>query len=161
GAGAGAGFGAAGFFAALFFGAAFLAGAFAALLAVFLAAFLADFFGALAAFTDFLAFFADFFEAFFDAFFAARTFFFLAFLPFLAFFPLAIMVLLIAADQCPSGAVSSSLHLPRWLCSITSILAWDRPSPNRVAQWCGRQELTWRTLSASCSRYCPRRSCPA
>jgi len=77
-------------------------------------AFLADFFGAAA--LDFLAdffadFLADFFEAFFEAFladffFAVRTFFFLSFLPFLLFFPLAIVILLVAADQCPSGVSS-------------------------------------------------------
>jgi hypothetical protein len=98
GLGTAAGWGAAAFFAGL-------------LLAL---AFLADFFGAAA--LDFLAdffagFLADFFEAFFEAFladffFAVRTFFFLSFLPFLLFFPLAIVILLVAADQCPSGVSS-------------------------------------------------------
>jgi hypothetical protein len=101
------GAGAAGWGAAAFF--------FAGLLPAL--AFLADFFGAAALdfladfFADFLAFFTDFFEAFFelflaDFFFAVRTFFFLSFLPFLLFFPLAIVILLVAADQCPSGVSS-------------------------------------------------------
>ena len=89
GAGAGAGFAeTAFFFAAVFFG--------AAIVAAFFAAFLADFFGALATFFAAFAFFADFFEAFFAAFFfAATSFFYFAFLPFLAFFALAIVVLLL------------------------------------------------------------------
>jgi hypothetical protein len=99
--GSGAGAGAAGgAFGALFLGAdlfaAFLADFFAAFFgADFFAAFFADFFAA------FLAdFFADFLAAFFaDFFFAATTFFFLAFLP-LLFFALAILILLVAADQC-------------------------------------------------------------
>jgi len=93
GAGAGA---AGGAFGALFLG----ADLFAAFLADFFAAFFgADFFAAF--FADFLAdFFADFLAAFFaDFFFAATTFFFLAFLP-LLFFALAILILLVAADQC-------------------------------------------------------------
>jgi hypothetical protein len=101
---AAAGFGAAGLAAAAFF--------FAGLLLAL--AFLANFFGAaaldfLADFVaDFLAFFADFFAAFLadffaDFFFAVRTFCFLSFLPFLLFFPLAIVILLVAADPCPSG----------------------------------------------------------
>jgi hypothetical protein len=79
--------------------------------------FLADFFGAAAFafladfFADFLAFFADFltdlFEDFFaDFFFAVRSFLFflaLAFLPFLFFLPLAIVIPPVAADQCLSG----------------------------------------------------------
>jgi hypothetical protein len=82
--------GAATFFGALFFGVAFFAVVFAAFFAVFFAAFfgaafLADFFA------DFLA---DFFEAFF-ADFAITNFFFLSFLPFLLFFPLAIVILLL------------------------------------------------------------------
>jgi hypothetical protein len=86
--------GAATFFGALFFGAAFFAVFFAAFFAVFFAAFfgaafLADFFA------DFLAaFLADFFEALF-ADFAITNFFFLSFLPFLLFFPLAIVILLL------------------------------------------------------------------
>jgi hypothetical protein len=101
---AAAGFGAAGLAAAAFF--------FAGLLLAL--AFLANFFGAAALdfladfFADFLAFFADFFAAFLadffaDFFFAVRTF---CFLSFLLFFPLAIVILLVAADQCPSGVSS-------------------------------------------------------
>ena len=118
--GAAAGFGAAGFRAGLgaagvaaAAGAAFLAGRFLALafFADFLTDFLADFFADFLAdltafFADFLAFFPTFFEAFFedffevflaDFFFAISTFFFLAFsfLPFLFFFPLAIVTLLL------------------------------------------------------------------
>jgi hypothetical protein len=118
--GAAAGFGAAGFRAGLgaagvaaAAGAAFLAGRFLALafFADFLTDFLADFFADFLAdlpafFADFLAFFPAFFEAFFedffevflaDFFFAISTFFFLAFsfLPFLFFFPLAIVTLLL------------------------------------------------------------------
>jgi hypothetical protein len=112
-AGAGAaGLGAAAFFGALFFGAAlFGAALFGAALAVFGAAFFAVFFGA-AFFADFLAdffadfladfftdflaaFLADFFEALFADFFAISNFFFLSFLPFLFFFPLAIVILLL------------------------------------------------------------------
>jgi hypothetical protein len=89
------------FFAGLFLALAFLADFFGA--AAF--AFFADFFADL--FADFLAFFADFFEDFFaDFFFAVRSFLFflaLAFLPFLFFLPLAIVIPPVAADQCLSG----------------------------------------------------------
>ena len=76
-------------------------------------AFLANFFGAAALdfladfFADFFAFFADFLADFFaDFFLAVRTFCFLSFLPFLLFFPLAIVILLVAAGPCPSGVSS-------------------------------------------------------
>ena len=112
--------------AALFPAPAFFTDFLAVFLAVFLAAFLADFFGAALDFfadffADFLAvFFAAFFEDFFEAFlrdFLADFFFaiagvFLPFLPFLLFFALAIVILLLppinihrpkSVDHCSSG----------------------------------------------------------
>jgi hypothetical protein len=176
GLGAGAGFGAAtvagGLGAAAFGAAAFgAAGLAAAAGAAFFAglAFLADFFGAAA--LDFLAdfftdFFADFFAAFFDVFFAdffadfffAVTSFFLLFLFFLLFFPLAIVVLLLPLIHVHRAFKSSALARGQ---SISSILAGNRLSPNREAQSCEPQELTYRRQSAPCTRYCPRQSCPA
>src|SRR5581483_10924858 len=173
-AGAGAaGFGAAAFFGALLFGAAFFAVVLAAFFAVFLAAFfavfLAAFFGA-----AFLAFLADFFTAFFFDVFLADFFaiksFFLAFLPFLFFFPLAIVVLLLppisvhqAFQVSPSAslAVSSPAALHARSRPINPALAVNRPSPNREAQSCARREPMCRRQSASCIRCCPRQSCPA
>src|ERR1700761_8370001 len=139
GAGA-AGLGAAAFFGALFFGAAFFGAAFfgAAFLAVFAAAFFALFLGAAFLadfFADFLAdffaaFLADFFEAFLADFFAAISFSFVSFLPFLFFFPLAIVILLLplirvhqalralprferrAFDQCGPGPAFHGLEPP-------------------------------------------------
>jgi hypothetical protein len=167
------GFGAGGFgaggFGAAGVAAAFLAGAFLAL------AFFAGFFGAAA--LDFLAdffagFLADFFEDFFADFFFAATAFFLLFLYFLPpffFLPLAIVILLVAADQCLSS-VSSRPPQARGQ-SISSILgpstqgfsiqALDRLSPSREAQSCAPQELTCRRQSAACIQYCPQQSCPA
>jgi hypothetical protein len=83
------------FFAGLFLALAFLADFFGAAAFAFFADFFADFLAD--CFADFLAFFADFFEDFFaDFFFAVRTLlFFLAFLPFLFFLPLAIVILLL------------------------------------------------------------------
>ena len=94
GAGVGAAATGAAFFAAAFLAPAFLADFFGAAALDFLAdffAFLADFF---AFFTDFLA---AFFEDFFADFFLALTsfLFFFSFLPFLLFFPLAIVNLLL------------------------------------------------------------------
>jgi hypothetical protein len=95
-----AGLGAAFFFAGLFFALAFLADFFGAAALDFLADFFADFL------PDFLAFFADFLAAFFEdffaePFFAVKSFFllFLAFLPFLFFFPLAIVILLLPPNH--------------------------------------------------------------
>ena len=166
GAATGAGLGAAGFGAAGFAtaaGAAFFAGLFLAL------AFLADFFGAAAFdfladfFADFLAFFADFFADFFedffaDFFFAVRSFFFLFFLPPFFFLPLAIVILLL-----PPINVYRAFQVVRLKRgqSISSILAGDRLSPNREAQPCAPQELTYHRQSAPCIQYCPQQSCPA
>jgi hypothetical protein len=173
-----AGFGAAGFGAAGFGAAGLTAGAafFALLLAP---AFLADFFGAAAfdfladffADFDFLAdfvavffadFLADFFDDFFaDFFFAVTTRFLLLFLFLPAFFflPLAIMNLLLRPIR-----VYRALRVVRLKCGgrwINSILAGDRLSPNREAQSCAPQELTYRRQSAPCIRCCPQQSCPA
>jgi len=191
---AAAGFGAAGLRAA------FLAGAFAgalaglAFFADFAADFLADFFADLAAF--FAGFLADFFAAFFEVFFAVflevffEAFFFavttflalfflaLSFLPFLFFFPLAIVILLL-----PPINVYRSLFMKRFKsCAsnrphfmrgqsispanndsfrLSSVQAGNRPSPNQEAQSCEPQELTCRRQSAPCIRYCPQRSYPA
>jgi hypothetical protein len=169
GAGAGFGFGAA--IGAAAFGAAGLA---AAAGAAFFAglAFLADFFGAAALdfladffidfFADFFAFFADFFATFFDVFFAdfffAVTSFFLLFLFFLLFFPLAIVVLLLPLVHVHRAFKSSAFARGQ---SISSILAENRLSPNREAQSCEPQELTYRRQSAPCTQYCPQQSCPA
>jgi hypothetical protein len=195
--GAAAGFGAAGFRAGLgaagvaaAAGAAFLAGRFLALaffadfLTDFLADFFADFLADLAAFfADFLAFFPAFFEAFFedffevflaDFFFAISTFFFLAFsfLPFLFFFPLAIVTLLlppinlyrslsIGRFKRPLFVRGQSISAVSVQSSIGSALAGDRPSPNRAAQSCAPRELTCRRQSAPCIQYCPQQSHPA
>jgi hypothetical protein len=169
GLGAGFGFGAATGAAA--FGAAGLA---AATGAAFFAglAFLADFFGAAALdfladfftdfFADFFVFFADFFAAFFAVFLAdfffAVTSFFLLFLFFLLFFPLAIVVLLLPLIHVHRAFKSSAFTRGQ---SISSILAGNRLSPNREAQSCEPQELTYRRQSAPCTRYCPQQSCPA
>jgi hypothetical protein len=196
--GAAAGFGAAGFRAGLgaagvaaAAGAAFLAGRFLALafFADFLTDFLTDFFADFLAdlpafFADFLAFFPAFFEAFFedflaDFFFAISTFFFLAFsfLPFLFFFPLAIVTLLlppinlyrslsIGRFKRPlfvRGQSISAVSVQSPIRSVVyrSVLAGDRPSPNRAAQSCAPRELTYRRQSAPCIQYCPQQSHPA
>ena len=174
-AGAGAGAAAAGLGAAGFAGAAFFADRFLAL------AFLADFFGAAALdfladfFADFLAdflvfladFFADFLADFLPDFLRLLRGFFLrrqklfallAFLPFF-FLPLAIVILLL-----PPIHVYRALQVVRFLApgqSINSTLAGDRLSPNREAQSCAPQELTYRRQSAPCIQYCPQQSCPA
>ena len=126
--------------------------------AAFLAAFLADFFTAFLA--DFFAdFFADFLTAFLaDFFFAARSF--LAFFAFLPFFFFAF------SHRRPPVALSrvyravQAVFLAR-ACRVRSIPAAGRPSPNREAQSCAPQELTYRWQSAPCTRYCPQQSCPA
>jgi hypothetical protein len=141
-----AGLGAAGFAAAA--GAAFLAGRFLALaffadfLADFLTDFLADFFADFLAdlpafFADFLAFFPAFFEAFFedflaDFFFAISTFFFLAFsfLPFLFFFPLAIVTLLLPPINLYRSLSIGRLKRPLFVRG-QSISAVSVQSPNR------------------------------
>jgi hypothetical protein len=166
--GAGAGFGAATVGAGLG-GAAFATTAGAAFLADL--AFLAVFFGAAALdfladfFTDFFAdfafladFFAAFFEVFFVDFFFAVTSFFLLFLFFLLFFPLAIVVLLLPLIHVHRASKSSAFARGQ---SISSILAGNHPSPNREAQSCEPQELTYHRQSAPCTRYCPQQSCPA
>src|SRR5882724_9901294 len=190
GAGVGAETGAAGLGAAFFFATRFLAPAFLAdffgdaafdFLADFFAAFLADFLA------DFLAFFADFLAVFFedffaDFFFAVRSFFlfFLFFLPFLLFLPLAIVILLLPLIQVFAKLKSfevqvffeveayrelkpiETIQIRRARSqSISSFLAADRLSPNREAQSCAQQGLTYRRQSAPCIQYCPRQSCPA
>src|ERR1700761_4320223 len=45
--------------------------------------------------------------------------------------------------------------------SISSILAGDRPSPNREAQLCAPRERLCLRQSAPCIRYCPQQSRPA
>src|SRR6185312_10223602 len=143
-------------------------------LADFFADFLADFFGAALAFlADLLAFFADFlavffaalFEVFFEVFlavffFAVRAFFLLLlFLPFLFFFPFAIVILLLPLIHVYRASTCRPLSARGP--SISSILAWSRPSPNREAQPCARRERTYRWQSAPCIQYCPQQSCPA
>jgi hypothetical protein len=159
-AGLGAAFGGAGlattavfFFAGLLFPLAFLADFFGA--AAF--DFLADFFAVLAFFADF---FADFFEDFFaDFFFAVRSFFlFLLFLPPFFFLPLAIMILLLPPTMSIERFKSSALSAGP---IDQFILAGDRLSPNREAQPCAPQELTYHRQSAPCTRYCPQQSYPA
>jgi hypothetical protein len=168
---AGAGFFFAGlFFAALFLALAFLADFFGAAALDFLADFFADFL------TDFLAFFAAFLAAFFDDFFAEPffavksffLFFFLFFLSFLFFFPLAIVNPPVATEPCHSSVSNSprnrgaSRSVQSGLFNQAfSIQASDRLSPNREAQSCAPQELTYRRQSAPCIQYCPQQSCPA
>src|ERR1019366_6446465 len=65
----------------------------------------------------------------------------------------------VAADQCLSS-VSSRPPQARGQ-SISSILAADRLSPNREAQSCAPQELTYHRQSEPCIQYCPQQSCPA
>ena len=185
-----AGLGAAGVAAAVGAGAAFLAGRFLALaffadfLTDFLTDFFADFLADLAAFfADFLAFFPAFLPAFFEAFFedfladfffAVSTFFFLAFsfLPFLFFFPLAIVTLLlppinlyrslsIGRFKRPLFVRGQSISAVSVQSPNRSVLAGDRPSPNRAAQSCAPRELTCRRQSAPCIQYCPQQSHPA
>jgi hypothetical protein len=159
-----AGLGARGaFFAGLFLAVAFLAPAFladffGAAAFDFLADFFADFFADLVAL--FADFFADFFDDFFAVFFFAVTALFLLlllFLPAFFFLPLAIMILLLPPIHVPG--VSSRPPQARGQC-ITSILAGDRLSPNREAQSCAPQELTYRRQSAPCIQCCPQQSCP-
>jgi hypothetical protein len=150
----------------------------AGLAATFLAGLAADFLGAAdftAFFADFLAFLAvfladpalvaDFFAAFFadffadlpaDLFFTARSFLaFLAFFP-RFFLPFAIVVLLLPLSPCLSNAQNRP-HKPIGQFNAAAV----RPLPNREAQSCAPQELTYRRQSAPCIRYCPQRSCPA
>ncbi len=100
-----------------------------------------------------------FFDVFLADFFFAVTSFFLLFLFFLLFFfPLAIVVLLLPLIHVHRAFKSSAFARGQ---SISSILAENRLSPNREAQSCEPQELTYHRQSAPCTRYCPQQSCPA
>ena len=80
-------------------------------------------------------------------------------LAFLALLPFSHRDPPVAADPCLSGV--SSRPLPHGANRFSSILAGDRLSPNREAQSCAPQELTYRRQSEPCIQYCPQQSCPA
>ena len=146
------------------------------LIELFLAlAFFADFFGAARDFLEdffavFLAFLAGFLGAFFkdfffedfffenflaDFFFTVRSFF-LLFLPPFFLLPLAIVILLLSPIN-----IYRAFQVVYTRPSIISNLAGARLSPNREAQSCAPQELTYRRQSVPCIQYCPQQSCPA
>ena len=75
------------------------------------------------------------------------------------FLPLAIVILLLPPINVYRAFQVVRSHAQAQ--SISSILAGDRLSPNREAQSCAPQELTYRRQSAPCIQYCPQQSCPA